>query len=70
MVAIVERFQQESMYGLSAKKVVVVGVWSLVEVCQLTVLNINQAREISALQKISINCTAVCHCLIYQWTIV
>ena len=70
MAAIVERFQQESMYGLSAKKVVVVGVWSLVEVCQLTVLNINQAREISALQKISINCTAVCYCLIYQWTIV
>ena len=31
-VAIVERFKQEPMYGLSVKKVAVVERWSLVEV--------------------------------------
>ena len=31
-MAAVERFKQESMYGLSAKKVVVVERWPLVEV--------------------------------------
>ena len=31
-VAVVERFKQESMYGLSAKKMAVVERWRLVEV--------------------------------------
>ena len=31
-VAVVERYKQESMYGLSAKKVAVVERWPLVEV--------------------------------------
>ena len=32
-VAVVERFKQESMYGLVAKKVVVAERWPLVEFC-------------------------------------
>ena len=31
-VAVVERFKQESIYGLSAKKVAIVERWPLVEV--------------------------------------